>query len=137
MADKLAPVTLTVDSEALDALGVRLIVTFGSRPRGTHRPSSDLDVGVQFSPGSRIGLGLLDGVRAALRAPAEIDLVVLEWADPLLLREVAVDGSPVFEDAPGAWEEFRLLAVKRYYDTAWIRDLEAAALRARGGDGPP
>ena len=117
-------------------LGVLLAVTFGSRARGIHGPQSGLDVGVWLGSTSDVRLDRLDAVRAALHASLEVDLVVLDLADPLLLYEVAVDGRPVFESRPGTWEEFRILAVKRYYDTAWIRDLEEAALRDRLADGP-
>jgi predicted nucleotidyltransferase len=126
---------LTIDAKALEREGVRLVVTFGSRVRGTPRGSSDLDVGVLF--GSTVGISLerLDAIRAALAADAAIDLVPLDLADPLLLYEVAVDGRPVYECEPGAWEEYRIVAVKRYYDTAWIREIESAALRRRLKDG--
>ena len=69
----------------------------------------------------------------ALRAEREIDLVVLDEADPLLLREVALDGRPVYEEEPGAFEGFRLRAIERYLDTEWMRRAEAEHLRRRYG----
>ncbi|MBI4728938.1 MAG: nucleotidyltransferase domain-containing protein [Acidobacteria bacterium] len=121
---------VSADHPSLHRLRVRLLVLFGSRARAGARASSDLDLGVIFESGAP---GDLDAIREALHAPAgmDVDLVDLGRADPLLLREAALDGRPLFEAAPGAFEEFRLRAVKRYYDTAWIRRAEAEALRRR------
>lgn len=125
-----------VDGETLRRAGVRLVVVFGSAARGTEHPGSDIDVGVLFDgpPAEpRPFDARLEAVARALQADRPLDLVVLDEADPLLLHEVAVDGRPVFEAAPGTFEEFRIRAVKRYYDTAWIRRIEADALRVRYG----
>ncbi|MFA5892173.1 MAG: nucleotidyltransferase domain-containing protein [Actinomycetota bacterium] len=123
---------LRVDEDALRALGVELVVLFGSHARGTSGPESDVDVGVvtqgEVPP-------LMDARRGriqdALGFDGEIDLVFLAEADPLLLFQVATDGKPLYERAPGTFEEFRIRAVKLYYDTAWIRRIEAEALRRR------
>lgn len=134
----MSAVDLRIDERALRAAGVRLVVVFGSAARGSDRPDSDLDVAVLFDGGVPLpgeAAAPFDARREAaaraLRAGREIDLVVLDEADPLLLREVALDGRPVYEQEPGAFEEFRLRAIKRYLDTAWIRRLEADLLRRR------
>lgn len=138
----MAAMELVLDEDVLRATGVRLVVVFGSAARGAGRPDSDLDVGVLFDGGGRLPLpgeaaepsgARREAVADALRADREIDLVVLEESDPLLLHEVAVDGRPVFEAEPGVFEEFRILAIKRYFDTAWIRRIEAEVLRRRYG----
>lgn len=121
-----------VDVAALKEARVELLVLFGSRARDRGREGSDVDLGVVLGPGEP-SLERLDAVRGAIRADVEPDLVVLDRADPLLLYEVARDGRPVYESASGAFERFRVRAVKRYMDTAWIRRLEAEALRARYG----
>jgi predicted nucleotidyltransferase len=125
---------LTCDDRALRAAGARLVVVFGSVARGSARPDSDLDAGVLFdapADGSPLGDPRLEAVAAALSSDRPIDLVPLDEADPLLLHEVAVEGRPVFEAEPGTFEVFRLRAVVRYLDTAWLRRLEAAALDHR------
>lgn len=104
---------------------------FGSVARGSARPDSDLDAGVLFdapADGSPLGDPRLEAVATALSSDRPIDLVPLDEADPLLLHEVAVERRPVFEAEPGVFEMFRLRAVVRYLDTAWLRRLEAAAL---------
>ncbi len=124
---------IEIDEEALRRAGVRLVVAFGSAARGTEHAGSDLDVGLLFD--GEPDRGPLDARREAaadaIHADRPVDLVVLDEADPLLLREVAVDGRPIFELEPGTFEAFRLRAIKRYLDTAWIRRIEADALRER------
>lgn len=133
-------VDLRIDEAALRAAGVRLAVVFGSAARGSLRPGSDLDVGVLFdggppAPGGSTGPfdPRREAAARAIRADREIDLVVLDHADPLLLHQVALEGRPVYEAEPGAFEEFRLRAIKRYLDTGWIRSREAELLRRRYG----
>ncbi len=124
---------LEPDREALLALGVRLAVLFGSTARGTAGPQSDVDIGVLIEGAPP---GLMDPRRVKIPdalgvAAGEVDLVFLDEAEPLLLFEVAGSGKPIFEREEGAFETFRIRAVKRYYDTAWIRRIEAQALRRR------
>lgn len=125
---------IRVDEAALRRLGVRLAVLFGSRARGTERPESDVDVGVLLDDAVP---GFMDprrgAIAAALSGNGETDLVFLDEADPLLLYEAAVEGRPIYEREVGAFEEYRIRAIKRYYDTAWIRRIEADALRRRYG----
>lgn len=120
-----------LDAGALRDAGVTLAVLFGSRASGTAREGSDTDVGVLVDGGVP---GLMDPRRARIAAAlgtGDVDLVFLATAEPLLLFEVARTGRPLFEASEGAWETFRIRAVKRYYDTAWIRRIEADALRRR------
>ena len=70
-------------------------------------------------------------IQEALGFDGDLDLVFLAEADPLLPFQIATDGKPLYERAPGVIEEFRIRAVKLYYDTAWIRRIEAEALRRR------
>lgn len=65
--------------------------------------------------------------------PGDLDLVCLNGANALLLREVALDGVPQFEKQPGTFERFRLLAFKRFMDTEKFRRLQADSLRALYG----
>lgn len=126
---------LRVEEQRLRESGICLLVAFGSRTEGKERPKSDLDLGVCYEPG--LGRDLIDTISIVTEAlsvvDTELDIVDLDRADPLLLFEVASRGRPVFESKPGSFEEFRIRAIKRYYDTAWIRRLERDVLRARYG----
>lgn len=121
------------DADGLESAEVELVVFFGSRARGTASTTSDFDLGVLFAPNTDRFYEKLELVHEAISADEILDLVVLNEADPLLLREVALDGRPKFESHPGAFEEFRIRAFKLYMDTQWLRDLEAEALRSHYG----
>lgn len=122
---------MDIDEQRLRELGVELILVFGSSARNQARPGSDLDVGVLFAGALGDGGEDLEAVREALGGGDHMDLVCLNRAGALLLKEAAQDGKPRFEARPGAIEEFRLRAFKRYMDTAKFRRLQAEALNAR------
>jgi predicted nucleotidyltransferase len=78
---------LFLDQDALAALcrrhAIRRLSLFGSVLKGTARPDSDVDLLVEFVPGSEPGLlglaevetqlsALLDGRRVDLRTPADL-----------------------------------------------------------------
>ncbi len=124
---------MKINKDALATMGVEMVIVFGSRARGSGRPDSDLDVGVLFLPGTPLDHRSLDQVRPALGGDDHLDLVCLNRAGTLLLKEVALDGVPQFEIEPGTFERFRLRAFKRYMDTEKFRRFQADSLRAEYG----
>ena len=50
-------------------------------------------------------------------ATDRLDVVVLDKADPVLLKEVAVYGKPLYEERPGVFDEFIMSAIAEYQDT--------------------
>lgn len=123
-----------IDEKTLRARGVRLAVLFGSRARGAGSPESDVDIGVLLNaPVPGLTEHSREDIAGAFSAEGEIDLVFLDDADPLMLFEVATGGRPIYQAAAGTFEEFRVRSIKRYYDTDWIRRIEAEALRRRYG----
>jgi hypothetical protein len=53
---------------------------------------------------------------------AEIDLSILDHAQPLLMQQVARDGQVLYEGEPWAWANFKLYARRLYWDTAPLRE---------------
>ena len=111
---------------------VRLLVLFGSRARGSSRPTSDADVGISLTDPS-----VRSVVEAALSRAAgrSIDIVDLETSPPQLRFEIARDGMALLERDPHAWPDFRARAMVDWWDWApTARRLHAAALsRLRAG----
>lgn len=90
------------DQEALAAFcranGIRRLLLFGSRLKGTARPDSDVDLLVEFEPGRKpglIGLGgiqiklsdMLGGAQVDLRTPLDLSRYfrdeIVHTAEPL------------------------------------------------------
>jgi predicted nucleotidyltransferase len=103
--------------EIAAAHGVELVVQFGSTVAGTSHPGSDVDLAVLLTraPLSYEEHADLASAIQPFFPGQEVDLVVLNHADPLLLKQVTERGR-LLAGAPNRWQEFRLLAFKRYQD---------------------
>ncbi len=112
--------------------GVSLVVRFGSHATGAARPDSDLDLGVlvdEYPVAPEQELALIRDLVHALRR-ADLDLVILNHADPLLCYHAARDGQPLYEREPGTFARFRFRAWKRFIDTARFRRWQGPFIEA-------
>ena len=107
--------------EALESLaeefGVAMILAFGSVVRGAEHAASDLDLALRFrtaQPDLDAYLRLTEALRNVFGG-REIDWVVLERADPLLLKKIAEDCA-LLVGSTRDFHEFRMHAFKRYQD---------------------
>lgn len=114
--------------------GLRLVLLFGSVAAGTARPDSDVDVAVRFGD-PRVRLGKLLDVQRDLSAVfprREIDLAVIDRADPLFLKKIAERFVVLFGERREV-DAFRLMAFRRYQDhrkyLGMERDYVAAYVR--------
>ncbi len=102
--------------------GLKLIVLFGSRVRGTIHPESDVDVAVlpgkPLAPEER--LQLWGDLTRAFQA--EVDLTSLDHAGPLLLYHVARDGQLLYEGERWAWEKQKSYGYRNYWDSKKLFD---------------
>lgn len=104
-------------AEIADNFGLSLVVLFGSVAAGTDRPDSDIDIGVQFRDGDP-GLSRtleVQGELSNLFRERDVDLSILNHADPLFMKKIAERCEFLYED-PGKASAFLLLAFKRYQD---------------------
>jgi hypothetical protein len=92
----------------------------------------DLDVGVLLEPNTRIAyLPLIQDLE--LLTEADVDVVHLNGAGPVL-RERALVGSVVLDESePGAWASASTAAVLERMDTEWLRRLDLELLADRDG----
>jgi uncharacterized protein len=92
-------------------------VLFGSTARGKAGPRSDVDLGIllePYSPALRFKVEAELG-RAAGKA---VDVVLLDDAPPFLRFEITRDGVLLFEREEGLWTDFRVKAIKDWWDWA-------------------
>lgn len=107
-----------VISEELAAKhGIVLLVQFGSTVNGHPHAGSDCDLGVLLErvPETFAPLADLIADLQKLSPDREVDLTVLNRANPLLLHQVAQRGRLIYGSAR-RFDELRILAFKRYQD---------------------
>lgn len=109
---------------------VRLLVLFGSHATGTTGAMSDFDVAVlsdhELSFEERNAL--IDDISITYKISEEkVDLIDLRSAPPLLERQIAEHGK-LLKGNPLDFIRFRVLAWKRYQDTAKFRRARAEKL---------
>lgn len=104
---------------------LRLAVLFGSGAREAESPE-DLDLGVL----GRTPVELLHLTNRLIERleRQDVDLVDLGRADPVLMVQVARDGTPLYEESPGEFARFYSLAYRRFADTRKFREAERREL---------
>jgi uncharacterized protein len=123
------------DSDRLEGFcresGIDLLVLFGSHASGKAGGASDVDLAVQPARGAQPDKLQLIFDLEEVFAPRRVDLVILTaLTAPLLLHEIFVKGTLLFESRPGEFRKARLRAWKLYQDTAPLRERERRSLRA-------
>jgi predicted nucleotidyltransferase len=108
-----------------------LIVLFGSQATGRLHSQSDVDVAVL--PSRRLSWDERNELWAKLCElfQAEVDLSVLDHAQPLLMYQVAEHGQVLYEGEQWAWANFKLYARRLYWDTAPLRESLSRYLNRR------
>ena len=108
-----------------------LLILFGSRAKGTARADSDWDVAVASDHQMSLDERVAWAQKAAhlLQVNEDrVDLVDTWSASPLLQHYIGEQGRLLAGD-PFLFVRFRVLAWKRYQDTAKLRRLRSEALK--------
>lgn len=102
--------------------GVRLIVLFGSVARGKIHEESDIDIGVLTDRPITFNKRLKLWLELSSLFRADIDLAMLNHAEPVFGFQVACDGKLLFERDKFVWENWRSYKIRQYWDTTKFRD---------------
>jgi len=105
--------------------GLSLVVLFGSVAANAARPDSDIDIAVKFGDGDS-GLPRILEVQeeiSGLFQGREVDLSVLDRADPLFMKKIAEQCEFLYAE-PGEAAAFLLTAFRRYQDHRKYLDME-------------
>jgi predicted nucleotidyltransferase len=130
-----------VETAAVEALapryGIRLAIQHGSTVSGRARPDSDLDLALLLdrSPSTDQYLSLVADLQS-LSPGRDVDLVVLNHADPLLLHRIATHGRLLF-GSPSALHAFKIHAFRRFQDHRRFLAMERAYVRRKISDSAP
>lgn len=97
--------------------GIRLLLQFGSSVTGEMHPQSDVDFAVRLErmPESLLTEGALAADLQTLVAGRDVDVAVINRADPLLLKQIAAHAVLVYGSSRD-FAAFKLYAFKRYQD---------------------
>ena len=116
--------------EACARHGLDLVVGFGSHFGGKSTARSDVDVAVRVRPGAPTP-DRLDLIADLAKVFGEnVDVTVLNEIESETLRfEIFRDGKALFEGEPDVYACEASLAIRRYADTAWLRERSARALK--------
>ena len=128
-----------IDSEALSAvaerLGLRLVIRFGSRAAGAVPPpdaGSDLDVALLAAPAQRVSLHEAAAALADVFPDADLDVAILNDADPLFLAEIFQRCDLLWGD-PLDFAEWQAYAYRAFHGSADLRATERALSRRKLG----
>ena len=112
--------------------GISLIVLFGSQVQSSAKEDSDVDLGLlletyPITPSEELTL-----IRELVWTTenANLDITILNHADPLLGYHVACHGHPLYEQEPTSFNRFQLRAWKRFIDTAKFRRMQRPFIEA-------
>lgn len=107
------------------AHGIRMLLQFGSTVTGRVHAKSDVDLAVVLErPSSTIAArGALVHDLQTLFPDSEIDLAILNHADPLFLKQV-MDSCRLLYGTSAELRRLQLLAFKRYQDHRKYLELE-------------
>lgn len=110
--------------------GIELLLQFGSTVKGAVHSRSDLDLAALFEsgpPNLSDRAEVVHGLQG-LFPEREVDFVVLNRADPLLLKQV-LEGCRLLFGSPQRFAELKIYAFKRYQDHRRFLALESAHVR--------
>lgn len=100
-----------------------LIILFGSYAKGRIRTGSDRDIAVWIDT-KRIDELRLFYEFVNLYQGENIDLLILNTADPLIQYEVAANGRLLYEKREGKFRHFQVFAIKRSDDGRKFSELD-------------
>jgi uncharacterized protein len=114
-------------------------LVFGSSPRGSHRPDSDVDIAVEFRPGAARDVRAMGRLAARLESATRrpVDLVLLDEAPAPLAFRVFGHGRLLIERDHAALVARKARVIVEYLDWKPIEErcargvLRAAAARGR------
>ena len=105
--------------------GIRLLLEFGSSVTGRLHPRSDLDLAVLLErpPRSFRELGELTCDLQEVFPDREVDVALVNRADPLLLKKIT-ETCRLLYGSVGELQRLKLYAFKRYQDHRKFLDME-------------
>jgi predicted nucleotidyltransferase len=111
--------------------GIRVLVLFGSVARGTFGEGSDIDIAVLLEKQPEVEKRRQLWAALSQLFSRDVDLTILNHAEPLVSFRVACEGKILFVADDRAWETWKSYAVRQYWDTEKFREALKSYLSRR------
>jgi len=109
---------------------IKLIYVFGSYSKGTNTKNSDLDIAVLLGNGhDPMDKLALIGDLVSIFKRDDIDLVVLNSANPVLRHQVIKHGELIFEENEDVKVEFEVKTLREYMDMEYFRKVQMDVIK--------
>ena len=113
---------------------VVLAYLFGSYAEGTNDSSSDLDLalflGNHKQKRNALYMELFADIQQAI-STERFDLILLDYASPLLKREIVSSGQVIYARTKEEQFNFEIETMRQYLDTAYLRKVQNEYLKTR------
>lgn len=114
----------------IEAYGIRLVYIFGSYAKGNNNEKSDIDIAVllnnDYNPMDK--LELIGELTSVLRRE-DIDLVILNSANPVLRHQVIKYGKLIYMESEDVKVDFEVKVLKEYMDMESFRKVQMAGIK--------
>lgn len=114
----------------IEAYGIRLVYIFGSYAKGNNNEKSDIDIAVllnnDYNPMDK--LELIGELTSVLRRE-DIDLVILNSANPVLRHQVIKYGKLIYMESEDVKVDFEVKVLKEYMDMEPFRKVQMAGIK--------
>lgn len=115
---------------------VLAVFVFGSSVTNRVRKNSDLDLAIVVSPGAKKDeFYFLEKLKDIDLGDLHISVVDLQNSSPFLLQQIVKTGLPVYQRSEQDLAIFRAQTASRYYDTAYLREVQRFYLTKRLEEG--
>ncbi|UZQ83720.1 type VII toxin-antitoxin system MntA family adenylyltransferase antitoxin [Thermoanaerobacter sp. RKWS2] len=109
---------------------IKLIYVFGSYSKGTNAKNSDLDIAVLLGNGyDPMDKLALIGDLVSIFKRDDIDLVILNSANPVLKHQVIKHGKLIFEENEDVKVEFEVKTLREYMDMEYFRKVQMDVIK--------
>lgn len=114
----------------IEVYGIRLIYIFGSYAKGNNNKKSDIDIAVllnnDYNPVDK--LELIGELTSVLRRE-DIDLVILNSANPVLRHQVIKYGKLIYMENEDVKVDFEVKVLKEHMDMEPFRKVQMAGIK--------
>jgi predicted nucleotidyltransferase len=109
--------------------GLSLVLLFGSQVTGKTHPKSDIDLAfISEKPISPMEIAKMQTEFSEELGLKNIEMIALNGAHPLLLKQVAQKSIVLFEKEPSLFSQFKIYAIKRYMESKKLFELRELSL---------